>query len=664
MVASGTDRERCLRRGQALAAALLALAIGGGLARDVLWSPAVPFLSHRDAPWIVAQTPLQTHGMEIDRAHPPTSFFARPFSAERSGAPVRLYVRALREVELFLNDRALPLEPADWSRWKRVRSLDLTPHLAAGENVISARVRNPDGNPALQLWIDGLAERVETDERWLAAWEGDPVAHAARAEDGTRHPEAGALPAPAASLARHAGPLALLAALGALAFLGLRRLPPRLAQRAPALARVLAALFWALVFCRALAFPAEVGFDAAAHLAYIDWIGEHRALPEPGQGGSIAYHPPLYHAGSALLRRLLGPLGVGDHATALLLPVASGLGMAFVAGAMARALAPGAAWLEAGAVLAAAVLPMSATIASTASNEAPHALLASLALLAALRALLRARASHRDDALLGAALGAAALTKYTGLLWLPILTGAVAVKRLGVERTSIARAARGLALTAGIALALAGWVYLRNLLASGDALVWNLNADPGKSWWQLPGFHTAGYFLRFGDALSRPWFSSFYSFWDSVYTTLWGDGLLSGATDPGHAIRRWRYEAMAAGYLLALPATLLVAAGWLVAARAACRGQDLGRRLALSLLVLLPPLFLAALASLALRYPFWSAPKAFYALALGPTLALLGAFGFAALDSALAARAPLALRALPYGWASAFLATAAWSFAA
>lgn len=658
-VAFDARAQSRLRRAQILAAALFVLGLGAAFARDVLYAPEVPFLSRRDAPWIVAPTPIQTHGMEIDRAHPPTSFFARPFQVDAPHGPVTVHVRALREVALFLNDRELPLEPADASRWRHARQLDLAPHLVAGTNVLAARVRNPVGNPALQVWIEGLPERIETDTRWLAAWEGDPVAFAVFAEGSLRHPDADVLPAPVASLVQHARALALFGAGGALLFLVLRRCPPRFARRAPAVALGLVALFWAVFYRRVLGDPAEIGFDAAAHLEYIDWIATRLALPHPTDG-ALMYHPPLYHALSGLAVAALGPLGVSRHLLVSLLPMASGFGMALVAGAMMRALRPGAPWLAVGALLAAGLLPMSLTVASCPSNEGPFALFASLAQLVALHALLR-RASHRDDVLLGVLLGAAALTKYTSLFLVPILLGAVALKRLAVERSGLARAIGGAALGGGIAFALAGWFYVRNVLLAGDPLVWNLDADPERSWWQLPGLHTAEYWLRFGDSLTRPWFSSFHSFWDSLYSTLWGDALVSGAVEPGLALR-WRYDAMAACFLLAIPATLLLALGWLRAARAALRGEDAGRRLALSLVCLLPPLFLATIVSGALRYPFWSGPKAFYALALTPTLAVLGVLGFSGLDCWLAARAPLAIRALPYAWAGAFFAMIAWSY--
>jgi hypothetical protein len=648
------------RRAQIGVAALGALAVAALIARAALVSPDAPFLVRSDAPWIVAPTPIQTHGMVIDRAEPPLAIFARPFEAAAAAGPVTLHVRALREVTLFLNDRELPLAPADPGAWKRARSIDLAPHLADGRNVLAAKVSNPDGNPALQIWIEGLPERIETDARWLAAFEGDPAAFAALAEDSVRHPDAALLPAPWSSLAALWPSFALCGVAGIALFFALRRAPPALARRAPLVAAALAALFFAIVLRRVLEFPAHVGFDARAHLDYVDWIAQRGSLPKPSDGG-LMYHPPLYHALSALLLRLLAPFDLGRHAIVSILPMLSGLGMACVAGALARALWPAAPWLAAGAIAATALLPMNVILAACASNEGPFALFASLALLVAVRALVRP-ATRRDDLWLGVWLGAAALTKYTVLLWAPPLIGAVALKRLAFERSGAARALGGAALAGGIAAALGGWFYARNWWIAGNPLVWSLDAIPGRSWWQLPGFHTLDYFVRFGDSFTHPWFASFHSFWDSLYSTLWGDGLLSGAVGPAEAVRRWRYEPMAAGFLLAVPATLLLFAGWLRALCASLRDGDLGRRLALALLVVFPPLFVATLVNGILHYPFWSGVKAFYALSVTPILGLLGALGFDALDGWLAARAP-ALRALPWAWAAAFLASILWSYA-
>ena len=646
-------------RWQLRIAALLAFGFAGVVAHDVLRSPSVPMLLG-DTPWIVAQTPLQTNGMEIDLSHPPLAFFERRFSGDGHAERVTLRVRALREATLFLNREQLPLA-SDPAQWKEVAVLDVTSRIAPGENVLFVRVRNPDGNPALQLRIDGLAEPLVSDTRWPSAWEGDPVAYATLAEDSIRHPESALLPAPLPSLRAKAIPLACFAAIGAALFLILRR-QPRAAAWAPTAALALVTLFWILLFGRALRVPAEVGFDAAAHIEYVEWLLAHRTLAQPGAGAAM-YHPPLAFALMALLLGVLRPLGVEGRTILALLPLASGLGMVWVARAMSRALLPGAPWLEAAAIIGTGFLPMNLTIASCVSNEAPYALLTSLALLVTLQALLRERASLRDDLLLGVLLGAAALTKYSSLLWVPLLLGALAIKRWVVERTTLVRAISGGARGLAVVIALAGWVYLRNYELTGDPLVTNRNAIPGRVWWQLPGFHTVVYFTRFGEALVNPWFSGFYSFWDALYTTFWGDGLLSGAVSPRVAVRRWNYTWMAGVFVLALPATLLLGVGWLEIARRSLDGPGWGRRIGFSLLAVLPPILLVTILTVNLHYPYWSLGKAFYALAITPIVGVIGALGFVRLDAALA-RAPLAIRTLPYAWAAAFVAAIAGSYAA
>ncbi len=656
--ASTSETLDRLARWQIWAAALLAIAIAGGIAHDVLESPDVPFLAAGDAPWIVAQTPLQTHGMEIDRAHPPVSFFERRFSGDGRGERVTLRVRALREVALFLNGQPLPIE-SNPERWKRGAVLDVTSRITPGENLLVARVTNPTGNPALQLRVDGLAQPLVSDTSWPSAWEGDPVAYAALAEDSIRHPERLDLPAAPESLRSRALPLALFAALGVLLFLVLRG--PRFdAAWAPALALTLVSAYWVLLFRQVVRTPAEVGFDAAGHVQYIEWIHAHRALPPPAEGAAT-YHPPLFYVLAALLLGVLQPLGIGTRSILALLPLAAGYGMVWVARAMARCLVPRAPWIEAATILAAGFLPMNLTLAGCVSNEAPYALVASLALLVTLRASVRERATLRDDVMLGVVLGAGALTKYSILLWVPLLPGVLGLKRLVVERASARRAVSGAALAIGLVIALAGWVYLRNLQLTGNPVVTNHDAVPGKTWWQLPGFHTATYFGTFGDAIVAPWFSSFHSFWDSLYSTLWGDGLLSGAVSPRLAVRRWDYPWMAVAFVLAIPATLLLGVGWLDVARRSLRGSDWGARIGFSVLFTAPVLLFVSILSVNLRYPYWSLGKSFYALSLTPSLGLLFSLGLARLDAVLE-RAPLAIRALPAGWAGAFLAAIACSY--
>ncbi len=656
-------RGEWLRRIQVILAVLFALGVAGQWGLAALRSPDVAFLPPGPTPWIGAPILPVTKPIWVDPARPMATTFERHFTVDKQVGRVVLQVRAMRDVVLQLNGSLVPLAGRDARRWKEPSVVDVTPLIVMGENLLHVEVRNPEGIPFLQLSLGGLAEPLLTDERWLATWEDEPPRPAAIADDGVRIGDSTSLPSPLSAVREHALALVTLAGAGMIsaAILQGRR---SVAEKGPAVALAIVALFWAWLFAAKIVHlaAAGLGFDGPAHLFYIKWLLQHRTLPL-ATAGSETYHPPLYHVLTALLVAALRPApGIAERALLSLLPVLSGLGMAFVAAAMARCLAPDAPWMRAGSAIAAGLLPSSLTLAASVSNELPHALLASLAMLATVRSLLKERTTPFDDIVLGLFLAGGLLTKYTSVILVPTFVGAVAAKRILSESAPSSQVALGAARTLAVVAVLAGWVYVRNWILFGNPLVSNFSDRQGNTLWQYPGFHTASYFLQFGDAFTQPWFSGFHSFWDSVYTTFWGDGMLGGVSRVRYAHGGWRYDWMAAVFVLALPATFFLVAGWIRAMIGALRDDNLGRRLALSLIVGLPPLLLAALMSFNLQHPFWSSGKAFYALFLTPTFAYLMVSGFEALDRMLAGRAPLAVRMLPWGWASAFFGSIALAY--
>ena len=111
--------------------------------------------------------------------------------------------------------------------------------------------------------------------------------------------------------------------------------------------------------------------------------------------------------------------------------------------------------------------------------------------------------------------------------------------------------------TQAIPLVLAGWWYARNALHFGTPVVGNWRRLAGQAtWWQAPGFHFAGYYLRFGASLWAPFFAGFHSFWDGIYSTLWSDALLGGVARAADRHPQWNYAAMAGVPALSLPATV------------------------------------------------------------------------------------------------------------
>jgi Tfp pilus assembly protein PilF len=87
----------------------------------------------------------------------------------------------------------------------------------------------------------------------------------------------------------------------------------------------------------------------------------------------------------------------------------------------------------------------------------------------------------------------------------------------------------------------------------GDTELW-------RAWWQDPGFRTSAFYSSFGQSLVSPWFSAFHSFADGIYSTLWGDGLVSGMADR-KLEPPWNYDLMGAGYWISLGVSLLLLIG-------------------------------------------------------------------------------------------------------
>jgi hypothetical protein len=197
---------------------------------------------------------------------------------------------------------------------------------------------------------------------------------------------------------------------------------------------------------------------------------------------------------------------------------------------------------------------------------------------------------------------------------------------------------------------------VRNWLHFGDPLIWNLDVAGGLPWWQPPGFRTADYYLGFGESLRHPWFALFHSFWDAFYSSTWGDAAPPSIYHLAERHTLWNYPAMSAGTLLALPATGLFAVGVAQVLAGAFTGDDRRRRCFFTLVAALLFALAFSVVSLSIRFPFWGALRASYALAgLVPATVCAG-IGAASVDRWLDERGRQVLRAILYGWFAVFVA--------
>lgn len=635
-----------------------------GILVHAAWiDPRFAFVSGSGSAEWIAIPELPTTGTASAPAdQPPVVEFSRTLEVPRADAPLRMRIEALRGFEVALNGRTVAEQSWRSPEWKRARELTLE-GLLAGENRITVRVRNPTGPALLRLVAEAPGVRLRSDASWQARRPGEAPVFARRADDRRRAPQALTSPRLSSVLVERARDLLLILACGGLIAFGLRKLPTRLRARwgASAVAAIVALLWGVVLAAKATRLPEYMGFDGPDHLAYVQHLLLEGSLPFAGDGPQT-HHPPLFYFLSAALLWLFD--GASPRIVLRVLPFVSGLAQILLAVVLARCLFPSDRLRAGVALVAAGVLPLNLYMSAYLSNEGLHAALAALAIVLTTRLLLGSRVALGPVLGVGGLLGLAILTKVSSLLLVPVASAFLMARARWIDGRSWAAALLpGAAVLAG-STAVAGWYFVRNQLHLGSPLVGNWDV-PGSSgvWWQSPGFHTPSYYLSFGAVFERPFFASFESFWDGLYSTFWGDGLVGGVSAWAHRHPLWDYELMTLGYALALPATALLVFGVVQLVRQGLGEGDPRRRAAFAFLSTTIVVIGASLLLVTLRVPAYSMTKASYALSLTAPLAVAFADGFAQLrgwlSSRWAGRGVLLLDA----WAAALVLTIVLSFA-
>ncbi len=583
----------------------------------------VPFLPKAGpADWIIYPKSADTTPHQMVSL---ATVFRRTWTLPAAPADARLSVRVFKEGEVRINGRALSEIQLRARDWKKIRTADITKWLHAGDNEILVTVTNSLGPPALWLEINANTSILASDIKWQASFAGAiwQPAIAASAPPIIRPGNYLSGRELVAHSLIKVWPILVFLLLLAVALVtgATRLLPPRKWfdwQKAPVMVLVLILLSWGALFANNLPQIAPLlGFDRDGHLQYIDYILKNGSLPLADQGWQM-YQPPLFYALSAIVAIPFGNSASGDAAILALRALSAVTGMGLVAAVflclrLMFADQPG---RQIFGLLIAGYLPANVCLSHHITNEILSALCLTLTLYFTLR-VLRSEAPSRGLLLaVGLFLGLSLLTKFSTLLAIPFIVGVVAWRPASAHRFSAAgRAAGWVALTA---LLVCGWHFVRVWAHFGTPLIGNWDPRLPFAWWQDPGYHTAGWYITFGNALTCPLFSSINGFADGIYTSLWGDGLCSGSTIMSFR-PQWNYDLMNAAYLLALPATILVFGGLLITL-----ARLLRRPAPESFLVAgLTLAFGAGIALMSLSVPSYAQVKAFYGLpAIFPVCAL------------------------------------------
>jgi len=580
----------------------------------------IPFLPEAGpAEWIVYPKPPDT---TPHLAKPLWAVFRRTFTLPAAPATASLSVRAFKQGAVHINGQLLGDLPLREQDWKSPHTIEAVQFLHAGENEISVTVSNSLGPPALWLSLEGDAQALNSDPSWQvslvgAAWQPAALASAPPTiRPGNqlfgRELMTGSL--------RRTWPTLLLILLISTAAIGAchRILRPERAAgaaRGNRLALVPAALLgviviaWIALFSNNLPQLAPLfGFDRDGHQQYIDYLLQKKALPLADAGWQM-YQPPLFYLLSALI---IGPFGwpaTADSAVLTLRAFSAITGIVHLVLLFQclRLMFPNQPRQQIVGLLLAGFLPMNLCLSHHITNESLAALFVTAALYFSLRLL---RAGTRAEGLaiaVGVCLGLALLTKFSVVLAVPFVLGALAWRRAGTNPAG--KAVTSVSLVLVSLLAVCGWHFARVWHRFGTPLIGNWDPSLPFAWWQDPGYHTGQWYCRFGDSLVCPLFSSITSFADGVYSTLWGDGLCSGAAVMS-CRPQWHYDLMNAGYLLGWLGTVLLITGGLVFLWRFLRQPTAEKFLILGLVFG----FGAGIALMTLRVASYAQVKAFYAL--------------------------------------------------
>lgn len=599
--------------------------VAAGFAALCLRSPSIDFLSsHSEAEWILFPSAVDIQAHKVASLD---TRFTREWTLSAPPRSARLRVRAAKRIELKINE--LHVDLSAQNNWKDEAGADVAALLRPGTNFIDARVFDDTGPPALWFVLDAGEETLRSDQSWRASSADSAWRNAALASNSR-------VPGPGNELSGGENTVDSLrlvwrwwiafAGVGAgILFTGYWSLGRSAASRMHAATPIVSAIavLWMILFWNnARLSPIAAGFDSQAHIDYIKYLQDHRALPWPNEGVQM-FQPPLFYLVAATVLSFSKISAVTASGVLIVRALTTLFGVAhFIAVFFSlRLLWPVHVGRQLIGVMLAAFLPMNLYMSHYCTNETLAALLVSVSVWQTLRILRQDQASWPAVILLGLTSGAAALTKFTAFLALPFIVAVLAAQWF--SRRATVREWTKLAALCAIAVITSGWHYLRLAIHAGTIVIGGWDPASGFVWWQEDGYRVARYFLRFGESLVRPYFSASASFGDGIYSTLWGDGLGGGVAALISRVP-WNFQFMTAGYLLALlPCTLILVGTGMAVAQWLKRGEP-DRFLLTGIAFAL----FCGLIYINLKVPAYASVKAFYGLSALTPLAVFGALGW------------------------------------
>ena len=583
-----------------------------------------PFLSsEKEATWIYIDRPFllvaQREGERVS--------YRKYFTMESETSQVTLVVRSMKVSEIYLDGKRLVPVGYEPARWKGMQKFDLSGLLTPGKHQMLIRVYNKNGPAALLAYSDAMKLFTGTD--WQASYDELLWTRAASADKKKETPELSGHFVTTDKALITLLPLYLPLFLAVFLLTMIAASPGSMGATikrffpSPSGVRWLLVVLWGiLAINNILKVYIDIGMDVQQHYEYIEYVDRLRRIPLAPEGWQM-FQSPLYYLISAALWHFSLSRWFDTQTAMLLLriiPLLCGLLQVELAYRAAKTVFPQTQVLQVWGTIIGGFLPMNLYISQVVGNEPLSGLLSACVLVAGFVMLTSEREVLPEwyFAFMGLALGLSLLTKVTAVL-LILPSGILLIYALHDRGQSPGYISVRVLEVIGIVIVVSGWYYLRNWIELGRPFVGGWESS---SWWQDPGYRTVSDFLSFGQSLVAPIYSAVQGFWDSIYSTLWLDGGLSG-TGVYKFRPPWHYNFMLSGALLSLVPTAGIILGILTTLsrpfRRAYRAQLIS--------VFCIGIYFAALLYMYLTVPVYSTAKATYTLGLIPCYAVLSVTG-------------------------------------
>lgn len=600
--------------------------------RDILVNPEVPLLlPEHGAQWIRIKPwdGLRLHGEE--------SYFAAfrtEFTIDSAPQKALLHVRPFRYAAVFLDGAYVGQTDLDISRWRQRFTFDLAQvaALTPGKHELMISVVNRLGPPAVLAYCDELG--ISTNTRWKTRDQKWKEWAPALAADAPVKNDIGEIMERADRVFLGMWeifiPVFLIVVWWTLAMERSQGPPPWLRRITPTASgfRWLLLFGWAILGANNICkIPYAFGFDVPNHMDYIEYVARKWSVPYATEGWQM-FQSPLYYLLSAPLYALFSAVSVTKAPEALrIVPLLCGALQIQLCYCVVRRVYRKRDDLQALGTLLGGYLPINIYQSQYLGNEPLAAVFCSAVILVSIMLLQEPEKywSPSTFTLMGLLVGLGLLTKVTDLLIcgpLGLVILYAGFRRGLLVPARISNLAGMFGIVFGVAFLVCGWYFLRNWAELGYPFVGGWDKSRGYIWWQEPGYRTISQYLRFGEAVLYPFYSSSHGLWDGLYSTLWIDGYV-GCADLMD-VPYWNLNFMQSCVWLSLLPTAILVIG--VATTLLRPVQSIRGGQALALVCLM--VYLAAIAMMTLRIPSYSTLKGSYMLGIVCSFAILGAQGF------------------------------------